>query len=69
VTLSGHGAKVLSRARTDGGGTCGLPLPLDAEPADLFVTVHHDDYNARHLRLDGTPVMEDLRALLYGKRA
>lgn len=69
VTLSTHGAKVLARAHTDSGGTCGLPLPLDVEPADLFVTVHHDDYNPRHLRLDGVPVMEDLRTLLYGDRA
>ena len=32
----------------------------------MFVTVHHDDYNPRHLRLDGTPVREDIRAVLYG---
>ncbi len=69
VTLSGHGAKVLARARTDAGGTCGLPLPVDAGPSDLFVTVHHDGYNPRHLRLDGTPVREDLRELLYGEMA
>jgi hypothetical protein len=28
--------------------------------------VHHDDFNPRHLRLDGTSVGEDLRAVLYG---
>ena len=66
VTLSTHNAKVLARAKTDRGGTCGLPLPLDVASADLFVTLHHDDYNARHLRLDGTSVVEDIRALLYG---
>jgi len=32
VTLSTHGAKVLARARTDAGGTCGLPLPPSVEP-------------------------------------
>jgi len=67
VTLSAHGARVLARARTDAGGTCGLPLPPDVPPGDLYVTVHHDDYNPRHVRLDGTPVREDLRALLYGE--
>ena len=66
VTLSTHGAKVLARARTDAGGTCGLPLPPSVEPADLFLTVHHDDFNPRHLRLDGTPVREDPRLVLYG---
>ncbi len=69
VTLSGHGGKALARAKTDAGGTCGLPLPPNVDPADLYATVHHDGYNPRHLRLDGTPVREDLRALLYGDRA
>jgi predicted AlkP superfamily pyrophosphatase or phosphodiesterase len=68
ITLSGAHAQVLARARTDAGGTCGLPLPIDAEPDDLYVAVHHADYNPRRLRLDGTPIREDLRALLYGSR-
>jgi hypothetical protein len=66
VALSGHGAKVLARATTDAGGTCGLPLPLDVEPDELYVSVQHEDFNSRRLRLDGTSVREDLRALLYG---
>ena len=65
VTLSAHGAKVLARATTDSGGTCGLALPVDVAPDDLYVTVHHEDFNPRHVRLDGTPVVEDIRALLY----
>jgi hypothetical protein len=69
VTLSTHNAKVLARAKTDRGGTCGLPLPLDVEASDLFITVRHDDYNPRHLRLDGTSAHEDIRALLYGSLA
>jgi hypothetical protein len=68
VTLSGRNAHVLARATTSAGGTCGLPLPIDVEPDELYVTVHHDDYNPRRLRLDGTPVREDLRSMLYGGR-
>jgi hypothetical protein len=34
----------------------------------MYVLVQHDDYNPRRLRLDGTPVREDLRELLYGRR-
>jgi hypothetical protein len=45
-----------------------LPLPIDAEPDELYISVHHDEYNPRRLRLDGTAVREDLRALLYGER-
>ncbi len=66
VILSTHGAAVLARAKTDAGGTCGFSLPVDVARADVYITVHHDDFNARHLRLDGTPVIEDIRALLYG---
>ncbi len=68
VTLSTHNAKALARATTDAGGTCGLPLPLDVAPDEMYITVHHDDFNPRRLRLDGTPLREDLRALLYGDR-
>jgi len=66
ITLATHGAKVLAHAKTDAGGTCGLPLPIDVAPEDLYIIVQHDDYNLRRLRLDGTPVHENLRALLYG---
>ncbi len=69
VVLSTHNAKLLARATTDVGGTCGLPLPLDAEPSDMYVTITHDEFNTRHLRLDGTSVREDIRALLYGGSA
>jgi hypothetical protein len=66
VVLSAHNAKVLARASTDAGGTCGLPLPLDVDPAEMYIIVQHHAYNTRRLRLDGTPLREDLRALLYG---
>ncbi|HXK33575.1 MAG TPA: alkaline phosphatase family protein [Dehalococcoidia bacterium] len=68
VVLTGHNAKVLARARTDAGGTCGLPLPIDADKDDLYILVQHDDFNPRRLRLDGESVREDLRELLYGQR-
>ena len=71
VTVSAHTGteghlRVLGRATTDAGGTCGLPLPASVAAEDLFVTVEHDDFNPRRLRLDGRPVREDLRRLLYG---
>jgi|CXWL01.1.fsa_nt_gi hypothetical protein len=66
VLLSTHGAAALGRAKTDAGGTCGFSLPVDVAPSDLYITVRHDEFNPRHLRLDGTPVIEDIRALLYG---
>jgi hypothetical protein len=68
VTLGAAGAKVLARAKTDAGGTCGLPLPANVEPEDMYVLIEHEDYNPRRMLLDGTSVREDLRALLYGAR-
>lgn len=65
VTLVGREATVLAQASTDDGGTCGLPVPPDASPDELYVTIEHSDYNPRRLRLDGTAVRPDLRALLY----
>ncbi len=73
VIVSAHGAyggsRVLARAKTSAGGTCGVPLPANVDPEDIVVTVQHGDYNPRHLRLDGTPVREDLRRVLYGETA
>ncbi len=65
ITVSGHGGQVLARAHTDSYGVAGVPLPSEVPPHDVVVTVHHDNYNPRHLRLDGSSVALDLRELLY----
>ncbi|MEE8346719.1 MAG: alkaline phosphatase family protein [Dehalococcoidia bacterium] len=67
VRVTGAGGKVQAEATTDAFGVAGLPLPVDADPAKLIVSVHSDGFNPRHLRLDGTNVVEDLRQRLYGK--
>jgi phosphonoacetate hydrolase len=66
VVVSGPGGTVLARARTDRYGVAGVPLPPDLAPEEVVVAVRHDDFNPRHLRLDGTSVLPDLRELLYG---
>ncbi|MEE8345991.1 MAG: hypothetical protein V3S20_01460, partial [Dehalococcoidia bacterium] len=67
VRVTGAGGKVQAEATTDAFGVAGLPLPVDADPAKLIVSVHSDGFNPRHLRLDGTNVVEDLRQRLYGE--
>ncbi len=67
VIVSVAGGQVLARARTDSGGVAGVPLPAELPPEEVIVTIHHDDYNPRHLRLDGANVVLDLRELLYGE--
>ena len=66
VQVIGPHAKVLAETKTDAFGVAGLPLPVGEDPASLFVRVEHERFNKRHLRLDGTNVVEDLRAALYG---
>ncbi len=68
VQVIGEDTKVLAEARTDAFGVAGLALPADADPAKLVVSVRSDRFNPRHLRFDGTNVVEDLRQRLYGKR-
>ena len=69
VRVIGEHAALLAEATTDAFGVAGLPLPVDADPAKLVVSVHSDRFNRRHLRLDGTNVVEDLRERLYGSQS
>ncbi|MCH8064963.1 MAG: alkaline phosphatase family protein [Chloroflexi bacterium] len=66
VKLSGRDDRELARARTGADGVIELSLPADVPMDDIVVTVQHDDFNLRHLRLDGTSIAPDLRELLYG---
>jgi hypothetical protein len=66
VRVLGEHAAVLAEGKTDGFGVAGLPLPVDADPAKLVVSIHDGRFNPRHLRLDGTNVIDDLRERLYG---
>jgi hypothetical protein len=61
-------ARVIARAKTDAFGIAGLPLPVGEEPESLIVRVEHERFNTRHLRVNGTNTVEDLRAALYGRR-
>ena len=67
VRVVGAGGKAQAEGTTDDFGVAGLPLPVDADPANLIVSVSSDRFNPRHLRLDGTNVVEDLRVRLYGR--
>jgi len=69
VRVLGEHMAVLAEAKTDAFGVAGLPLPVDADPAKLVVSVHDERFNPRHLRLDGTNVVDDLRERLYGRAA
>ena len=47
-------------------GIAGFATPADVAPAHIVLSVHHPEYNPRHLRLDGSNLCVDLRRALYG---
>jgi hypothetical protein len=67
IEVVGPHGRVLANATTDAFGVAGLPLPVGEHPSSLVVRVEHEPFNTRHLRLDGTNVVEDVRERLYGK--
>ena len=66
VQVISHQGKPIAETKTDAFGVCGLPLPVGEDPEHLVVRVEHETFNPRHLRLDGTNVVEDIRERLYG---
>ncbi len=66
VRVNGERGAALAEAKTDAFGVAGLPLPVDADPTKLVVSVHSERFNSRHLRLNGTNVVAELRERLYG---
>jgi hypothetical protein len=66
VQVISHQGHAIAETKTDAFGVCGLPLPAGEDPAHLVLRVEHERFNPRHLRLDGSNVVEDLRQRLYG---
>jgi hypothetical protein len=58
---------VLARLTTNEVGVAGFATPADVHERDVVIAVRHDDYNPRHVRLDGTNLVADLRKELYGR--
>lgn len=56
----------LAALTTNAAGVAGFSTPADVAPRDIVLSIHHPDYNPRHLRLDGTNLAIDLRRALYG---
>ncbi len=66
VEVITHHGQTVAEGVTDAFGVCGLPLPAGEQPEHMVVRIEHQDYNRRHLRLDGSNVVEDIRQRLYG---
>jgi len=58
--------QTLAALTTNAAGLAGFATPADVPPRDIVLSVHHPDFNPRHLRLDGRNLAIDLRRALYG---
>ncbi len=67
VRVVGQRDHLLATVTTNAAGVAGFSTPADVPPSDIAVSVHHPDYNPRHLSLDGTSLALDLRKVLYGR--
>jgi phosphonoacetate hydrolase len=61
----GHGQTVL-KLHTNADGIAAFATPADVPPHRIVLSIRDQDYNPRHLRLDGTNLAIDLRSDLYG---
>jgi hypothetical protein len=66
VLVCSHTDRVIAKLTTNEAGVAGFATPPDVARRDLVVAVSHPDFNERHLRLDGTNLVIDLRRELYG---
>lgn len=69
VLVHSHPDKLIARLATNAAGIAGFATPADLAPADIALSVHHPDYNPRHLRLDGSNLAVDPRQELYGRQS
>ncbi|MFQ5473748.1 MAG: alkaline phosphatase family protein, partial [Dehalococcoidia bacterium] len=70
VQVIGHKGEVLAATKTDAFGVAGVAFPSDEDPQHMVITVEHEKFNHRHVRLDGSSVFEvDARKRLYGDSA
>lgn len=60
-----HGLRVLADETTDANGIVGFSTPGDVDDGDIEISITAQDRNPRHLRLDGTEDVFDLRTTLY----
>jgi hypothetical protein len=59
-------ARVLVRGRTGAAGVFGFSTPSEIASERIALSVRHEGFNPRRVRLDGKRLAVDLRAALYG---
>ena len=65
VKLSDRAGAIVGEAPTSSMGIAAFATPANLGDNELTLQVEHKDFNQRTLRLDGTPLHDDIRKLLY----
>jgi len=65
VKLTDASGAMLGEATTSASGIAAFATPGNLRDEDLRLKVEHADFNRRTLRVDGAPLHDDLRKLLY----
>jgi hypothetical protein len=66
IIVSDHKDGLVARTSTSEAGIAGIAIPADLDPADLRIAVRAENFNPRHMLLDGSNLAMDLREALYG---
>src|SRR5579885_2810523 len=66
VVITARDGRTIAEAKTPDSGRVAFPTPADLSDRELTLRIEHRDFNSRTIYADGTPVLPDLRRLLYG---
>ncbi len=69
VAILGRSGEAIGRASTSGSGTVAFATSAHLRDHEIRVEVEHDEFNPRTMLADGTPILPDLRRILYGDLA
>jgi arylsulfatase A-like enzyme len=67
IIVSDHKDGRVAKTSTDAAGNAGIAIPADMDPEDLRIAVRAEDFNPRHMLLDGSNLALNLRRVLYGE--
>ncbi len=66
VVITARDGRTIAEAKTPDSGRVAFATPADLSDRELTLRIEHRDFNSRTIYADGTPVLPDLRRLLYG---
>jgi hypothetical protein len=69
VRLLDRADAILGEARTSAMGIAAFATAANLHDDEVTLEIEHADFNRRKIRIDGAPMHDDLRTLLYAEKA